>query len=402
MNDKGTALQSPRPSLTWPLMNNNIVRDDLDALIEFLRQDNPILTQSTNVRAFEREWSEWLGVKHSVFINSGSSANLLSIAAIRHLYGPGEVIVPTLTWVSDIAAVLHCGLSPVFVDIDPRTLGMDIDQVLSRITSKTRAVFLTHILGYNGLNQRLLEELERRNVSLIEDVCESPGATFNGRKAGTFGLMSNFSFYYAHHLTTIEGGMVCTNDDGLYEILRMLRSHGLVREASSDSVKNGYKSRHPDLNPDFIFAYPAWNVRSTELNAVMGRQQLKRLDENNRRRTENLHLFLEHLDPEKYRTDFATEGSSNCAFTLILRHADADLRERVEAALRSRGIEFRRGTSGGGNQLRQPYLRGLFGEKECLKYPQVEHVHFFGYYIGNYPGLDRESILELCAFLNGL
>jgi len=402
MNDKRTALQPPRPSLTWPLMNNNIVRDDLDALIEFLRQDNPILTQSTNVRAFEREWCEWLGVKHSVFVNSGSSANLLSIAAIRHLYGPGEVIVPTLTWVSDIAAVLHCGLSPVFVDIDPRTLGMDIDQVISRITSKTRAVFLTHILGYNALNQRLLEELERRNVSLIEDVCESHGATFNGRKAGTFGLMSNFSFYYAHHLTTIEGGMVCTNDDGLYEILRMLRSHGMVREASSDSVKNGYKSRHPDLNPDFIFAYPAWNVRSTELNAVMGRQQLKRLDENNRRRTENLHLFLEHLDSEKYRTDFATEGSSNYAFTLILRYGDADLRGRVESALRSRGIEFRRGTSGGGNQLRQPYLRGLFGEKECLKYPQVEHVHFFGYYIGNYPGLERESILELCALLNGL
>ena len=402
MNDKRTALQPPRPSLTWPLMNNNIVRDDLDALIEFLRQDNPILTQSTNVRAFEREWCEWLGVKHSVFVNSGSSANLLSIAAIRHLYGPGEVIVPTLTWVSDIAAVLHCGLSPVFVDIDPRTLGMDVDQVISRITPKTRAVFLTHILGYNALNQRLLEELERRNVSLIEDVCESHGATFNGRKAGTFGLMSNFSFYYAHHLTTIEGGMVCTNDDGLYEILRMLRSHGMVREASSDSVKNGYKSRHPDLNPDFIFAYPAWNVRSTELNAVMGRQQLKRLDENNRRRTENLHLFLEHLDSEKYRTDFATEGSSNYAFTLILRYGDADLRGRVESALRSRGIEFRRGTSGGGNQLRQPYLRGLFGEKECLKYPQVEHVHFFGYYIGNYPGLERESILELCALLNGL
>jgi CDP-6-deoxy-D-xylo-4-hexulose-3-dehydrase len=402
MNDNPTSRCSAQAPLVWPLMNNNIVREDLDALIDFLRQDNPILTQSANVRAFEREWSEWLGVKHSVFVNSGSSANLLSIAAIRHLYGPGEVIVPTLTWVSDIAAVLHCGLSPVFVDIDPRTLGMDIEQVIARLSSKTRAVFLTHILGYNALNQRLLDELERRNIPLLEDVCESHGATFQGRKLGTFGTMSNFSFYYAHHLTTIEGGMVCTNDDGLYEILRMLRSHGMVREASSSSVKNGYKSRHPDLNPDFIFAYPAWNVRSTELNAVMGRQQLKRLDENNRRRTENLLLFLEHLDPEKYRTDFATEGSSNYAFTLILRRPETAMRDRLEAALRAHGIEFRRGTSGGGNQLRQPYLRGLFGEKECLKYPHVEHVHFFGYYIGNYPGLERQSILELCALLNGL
>lgn len=403
MNDKrATLTPAAAPALTWPLMNNNIAREDLDALIDFLRQDNPILTQAANVRAFEREWSEWLGVKYSVFVNSGSSANLLSMAAIRHLHGPGEVIVPTLTWVSDISSVLHCGLTPVFVDINPRTLGMDIDQVLAKITPQTRAVFLTHILGYNALDRRLLEELERRNIPLIEDVCESHGATFEGRKVGSFGLMSNFSFYYAHHLTTIEGGMICTNDPGLYEVLRMLRSHGMVREATSEQVKAGYKSRHPDLNPDFIFAYPAWNVRSTELNAIMGRKQLPRLDDNNRRRTENLLLFLENLDPEKYQTDFATEGSSNYAFTLILKRPDDALRDRVEQALRARGIEFRRGTSGGGNQLRQPYLRPHFNEQECLRYPRVDHVHFYGYYIGNYPGLERQSILELCALLNGL
>src|SRR5205823_3123037 len=161
----------------------------------------------------EREWSDWLGVKHSVFVNSGSSANLLTLATLKELRGAGgEVIVPTITWVSDIAAVLHCGFDPVFVDIDPRTLGMDNEQVLAKITPRTRAVFLTHILGYNGLGQRLLDELDRRRIPLIEDVCEAHGATFNGHKLGTFGLISNFSFYYAHHLSTIEGGMVCTND----------------------------------------------------------------------------------------------------------------------------------------------------------------------------------------------
>ena len=131
----------------WPLMKNNIARADLDAVIEFLQQDNPILTQSTNVAAFEREWSAWLGVKHSVFVNSGSSANQITMAAVREHFGGGEIIVPTLTWVSDIASVLQNGFTPVFVDINPRTLGMDTRQVISKISRRTRAVFLTHVLG---------------------------------------------------------------------------------------------------------------------------------------------------------------------------------------------------------------------------------------------------------------
>ena len=151
------ALVTPVPARTvgpWPLMRNNITRADLDALIGFLQQPDPILTQSANVRAFEREWSEWVGVKYSVFVNSGSSANLLSMTSLRHLRGEGEVIVPTLTWVSDIASVLQCGFTPVFVDINPRTLGMNVDEVLAKITPRTRAVFLTHILGYNALDGR--------------------------------------------------------------------------------------------------------------------------------------------------------------------------------------------------------------------------------------------------------
>lgn len=389
-------------SLNWPLMRNNITRADLDAVIEFLKQDDPILTQSAQVRAFEQEWSEWLGVRYSVFVNSGSSANLATLAALRQKYGPGEIITPTLTWVSDVAAVIQCGFQPVFVDIDRRTLGMDIEQVLRKITPQTKAVFLTHILGYNALNQKLLDELEARGIPLIEDVCESYGATFKGRKLGTFGLVSNFSFYYAHHMSTIEGGMVSTNDPDLYEMVRMFRAHGMVRESTDDELKRFYREKHPDLNPDFIFAFPAYNMRSTEINAVMGRSQLKRLDENNKIRTRNLELFLNHLDPHKYFTDFETEGSCNYAFTLILKEPDQILYENVVKALREHGIEFRRGTSGGGNQLRQPYLKKIVGEDEYKKYPRVNHVHFFGFYIGNYPELEEEKILKLCALLNEL
>lgn len=388
--------------LDWPLMRNNITRDDLDAVIRFLSTPDPVLTQASQVQAFEREWSEWLGLPYSVFVNSGSSANLITMAALRRLRGPGQVIVPTLTWVSDIAAVLHCGFEPVFVDIDRRTLGMDNDQVLSRLTDSTRAVFISHILGYNSLTSGLLEELSRRNIPLVEDVCESYGATFIGGKLGTFGWASNFSFYYAHHLSTIEGGMISTADPDLYQTLRMLRSHGMVRESTSEALRKKHQAEHPDLNPDFIFAYPAYNVRSTEINAVIGRSQLEHLEDNNRIRRRNLDLFLRNLDPALYRTDFLTEGNCNYAFTLVLKKPDPGLCGRVMDLLRDHSVEFRRGTSGGGNQLRQPYLRERYPQLDPAAFPEVDHVHFYGLYIGNYPTLEERKILALCDLLNGL
>ena len=164
--------------------------------------------------------------------------------------------------------------------------------------------------------------------------------------------------------------MVCTGDPDLHEVFRMLRSHGMVRESSSAGLKERYRREHPDLNPDFIFAYPAYNVRSTELNAVLGRAQLKRLDRNNELRRRNLKLFLDNLDSAKYRTDFATEGSCNYAFTLVLREADPAFRDRVVDALRGHGVEFRRGTSGGGNQLRQPYLRSHPASRQSSDSPR--------------------------------
>jgi len=401
-----TPSTSPTPastkSLDWPLMRNNISRTDLDALIGFLQQDDPILTQSANVKAFEQEWADWVGVKHCVFVNSGASANLLTITALRELHGQGEVLVPTLTWVSDISSVLQNNLTPVFCDINPQTLGMDEDEILRKITPRTKAVFLTHVLGYNGLSPRLLRELEARKIPLIEDVCESHGATMNGKRLGSFGWASNFSFYYAHHLSTIEGGMVCTNDSHLYEVIRMLRSHGMVRESTSNSLKQAYQQQYPDCNPEFIFAFPAFNVRSTEVNAVIGRSQLKRLDENNQKRCDNLNLFLNNLDSSKYRTDFAVEGSCNYAFTLVLQNADPVLAQNVITALKANGVEYRRGLSGGGNMVRQPFLRKIVGENAWKDFPNVDHVHFYGWYLGNYPGLDQSKILKLCTLLNDL
>jgi len=387
--------------LDWPLMVNNIPREDLDCIIDFLKSD-PILTQSKNVREFEKEWSDWLGVKYSVFLNSGSSANVLTMAAMKHLYGAGEIILPPLTWVSDISSVMFAGFKPVFVDINPKTLCMDEDQVIAKLNENTKAVFITYTQGFNGLTDRLLQALEEKGIPLVEDVCESHGAKFKNKKLGSFGLVSNFSFYYAHHMSTIEGGMISTDDENLYQVCRMLRSHGMVRETTNESVKQSYSSSNPELNPEFIFAYPGYNMRNTEIGAVLGRNQLKRLDANNEKRCRHFKYFLDNLNSDKYQTDFDLEGSCNYAFNLVLKKPDFGFCGRVMARLKEAGVEFRRGSAGGGNQLRQPYLQSIVGKDEHKNYPVVEHIHFFGFYIGNYPDLIEERIKSLCDLLNSI
>jgi len=385
---------------SWPLMHNAILNQDRDELIKFLQEPNVRLTNGKMVRKFEKEWSNWLGVEYSVFVNSGSSANDLTMMALKEIYGSGEVIVPPLTWVSDISSVIRAGHVPVFVDINPNSLAMNSDSILRAITPRTKAVFLTHVLGLDGLTDDLLNELSSQKILLIEDVCESHGATHNGRKLGTFGWASNFSFYFAHHITTIEGGMISTNDSRVYDVLRMMRSHGLVREADSETTRKEYNLSYPDLNSEFIFAYASHNMRSTEINAVLGISQLKRLDNYIDQRRVNFEIFLSNLDSEIFQTDFKIEGNSNYALILILKIASMDLREKVEEILNRDGVEYRRGLAGGGNQLRQPYLRKLKGTPDPTKFPVTDHMHFYGWYIGNNPDLTPEIIMNLCKSLS--
>jgi len=389
-------------NVLYPLMKNNISRQDLDLLIEYLKEEDPMLTQSNNVAKFEKEWSKWLGIKYSVFVNSGASANFITIAIMKELYGKGEIIVPPLTWVSDIAAVLHNGFKPVFADIDPLNLCMSDEEIIKKINKKTKAVFLTHAQGFNGLTKKLINILKEKNIPLIEDVCESHGATFDNKKLGSYGLISNFSFYYAHHMSTIEGGMICTNNKDLYEMMRMFRSHGMVRESTDDRLKSKFKTRYPELNPSFIFAYPAFNMRNTEIGAIIGLNQLRRIERNNKKRNINLLTFLKNLDNTIFRTNFQLNGCSNYALPLILKNPDLKYRNFLEKKMLKAGIEFRRGNAGGGNQMRQPYLKDTVLKNEWNNFPQVEHIHHFAWYLGNYPDLELDKIIKLCKILNNV
>ena len=383
-----------------PLMSDNIDKSDINSVVEFLTQENiPKLTNGPKVLEFENAWGEWLGTKYNLMVNSGASANEITMLALNYLYGDGEIILPPLTWISDIASVLFSGYKPVFCDINLRNFSFDIEKLKSVITEKTKAIFVTHVLGINALTEELLQICKERNILLIEDVCESHGTTFKGEKVGNYGFVSNFSFYFAHHMSTIEGGMVCTNDYEFYQVCRSLRSHGMLREMTDDVMKEKVISQNPDLNKDFIFIRPSHNFRSTEINAVIGLSQLKKLDTNNQHRIKNFDLFIDKIDKNKYITEIELEGQCNYAFIVVLKEASFEKRNLVEKTLSENGIEFRRGLSGGGNQLRQPYFKSNF-EVNYDDFKNMEHVHNFGWYIGNYPTLETEKIERLVKIIN--
>lgn len=381
-------------------MQNNITSEDINALISFLKKKQ-ILTQGRMVKKFENQWSKWLGVRYSVFVNSGSSANLLSLQLLKIRYPKGgEVIVPPLTWSSDVASVLHCGFKPVFVDIDLNTLGMNTDKIIKKINKNTRAVFLSYIQGFNCLSFKLINFLKEKKIPLIEDVCESHGAKFKNKKLGSFGWTSNFSFYYAHHMSTIEGGMICTNDRLAYNNLLMLRSHGMIREMEDKNHQRKILKQNPSLNLKFIFQHAGYNLRNTEIGAILGISQLKRLNNNIKLRNRNLKLFIKNLDGNFFYKDFLFAGCSNYAFNVLLKQKNKKIFNKILKNLDKNGIEYRIGSAGGGNQLRQPYVKRLIRFKNFNNFKNVEHIHSYAFYIGNYPDLEKKDILFIVKKLN--
>lgn len=382
---------------TWPLINDNITQSDKEILSNFILNSNRF-TNGPKVKEFETAWSKWLGVKYSVMINSGASANYLQIAIAKHMKGTGEVIVPAMSWVSDCSSVLNLGMDLVLVDVDVHNFSMSVDALKAAITPDTKAIMLVHGLGFNAINDEIIRLARDNDIMLLEDVCESHGAEYNDRRVGTFGDMSCFSFYFGHHMTTIEGGVLCTDSEEIYELAKMFRSHGFTREASK-STQEHYKKTYPELNPLFTFAVPGFNIRSTELNAVLGLEQLKRLDDNIDARRHNFKIWLDHLDSNIFMTDFDITGNSNFALPLLMY--DNEYMAKICLILEQEGIEYRLGTIGGGSQANQPYVRNsnckIIGNLKNSNYIQSNAL-----YVGNHPELTTEQIINLCERLNNV
>jgi len=382
-------------SFFWPLINDNITEQDKVVMSDFILNSNRF-TNGPKVKEFEKAWSRWLGVEYSVFVNSGASANYIMMSIVKQMTDKREVIVPPIGWVSDIAPVVNLGMVPVFVDVDISNMAITAKNIREAITENTAAITLVHALGFNAINEEIVAIAKENNILLIEDCCESHGATFGGQKIGNFGDMSNFSFYFGHHITTIEGGMVCTNSEKIYDLAKLFRSHGMVREASNE-LQERYKRGYPDLNPLFTFAVPGYNMRNSEINAVLGLNQLDRLDHNIARRRENLEIWLAALNKDTFFVEFDTEGNSSFSLPLILRDKDKKLFDKICDLLTSERVEFRVGTAGGGNQARQPYLETykIVGSLE-----NSDHIHDYGLYIGNHTDLTRDKIEYICNKIN--
>ena len=389
----------------WPLINDNITISDRKVLSDFILS-NKRLTNGKKVIEFENIWSKWLGTKRSVMVNSGTSGNYISIAIVKELLGIGEVIVPPLGWVSDISSVTQLGMTPVFVDVSMDNLSITSENIKNAITDKTKAIVLVHCLGFNAINEEIIKIAKEKNILLIEDCCEAHGATFNGQKVGTFGDISIFSFYFGHHITTVEGGMISMNDEKIYELSKLFRSHGMTREVSNETQEE-YKNKYPNLNPLFTFAVAGFNMRSTELNAVLGIEQMNRIDSNVEKRRHNLKLWLDNLDKNKYIVEFDLEGNSNFALPLIMKPNYTDRLSinddfsGVCDILDLNGVEYRLGTSGGGNQSLQPYLE-KYEYRVVDELTNVNYVHSNSLYIGNHTDLNDEQIINLCKMLNNV
>ena len=383
----------------WQLINDSITDGDKKALTDFINTPNQRFTNGRKVKEFETAWSEYVGCDFSVFVNSGASANYIMASIMKEEKGVGEVIVSPLGWVSDVSPLVNLGFTPVFVDVSMENMSITLDNIKAAVTDKTVGVSLVHVLGFAAVTDEMKKFCDDNDLFFIEDCCESHGATYKGTKVGNFGDVSNFSFYFGHHITTIEGGMVCTNDERLYDYAKLFRSHGMTREASVQ-LQEQYERSRPDLNPLFTFAVPGYNMRNQELNAVLGLEQLKRLNYNCDKRRDNFKSWVDSLNSDKFFVDFHQNGNSNFALPLVLKEKDLELFEKCCILLEEQNVEYRVGTAGGGNQARQPYLDKYNFIAHDLS--NVDHIHDFGLYIGNHPELVDEDIVNLCKELNNL
>jgi len=358
--------------------------EEIEAIQRVIRSGN--LTMGREVKEFEQEFARYFGVRHGVMVNSGSSANLISTAALfykseRPLQRGDEAIVPAISWSTTYHPLQQYGLKLRFIDVERDTLNLDPSKLEAALTPQTRLVVAVSVLGNPAALDQIRNFTDRHGLYLLEDNCESADAELAGRKTGTFGQLNTFSFFYSHHVSTMEGGMVLTDDDELMQLLRSIRAHGWTRDLPPNSSL--FERRGSDHFEAYRFIIPGYNVRPLEISAAAGREQLKKLPAMTRQRRANLSLFqrLFSGDP-RFIIQRENGSSSSFSFTIIL-NAEMNIdRERVFAALREADIGFRMITG------------GCFPSHDTIRYfdydvvgrlDHAELAHNRGFFVGNHP-----------------
>jgi len=382
----------------WPLMKQTISVFDRMKMIGFIATTKQF-TNGKMVRKFEKEWSRWLGAKYSLFVSSGSTANSLLVEAIKEKYGLSndKVLVPACTWVTNVGPIIQSGLQPVFCDINTSNFSFLEEDLLAikEAHPDIKVIFVTHLLGFPANNEVYQKVFP--DAIIIDDVCESHGCVAqDGSKMGSQSIGATFSFYFGHHMTTIEGGMVCTNDRELYNIMRMKRSHGMARESE---YFDQYAQMYPDIDRSFLFMTDGYNFRNHEIPAVLGIAQLKRLDKMIRRRRENYEQYYGILmeNTNKFLPVGRNPGNSSFCFPFIARNVE--IKNRFRELLIQYGIEYRPVVSG--NLLRHPFLSDYRMALDKESY-NVDTVHDLGIYVGNNHFLDYRDIYVLVDIMKML
>jgi len=364
----------------WPLMPNIITLKDKYRLIKFILSTN-FFTSGKMVALFEREWSKWVGAKHSLFVSSGSTANFLLLSAVMEKYGiqkGDKVLVPACTWMTNVAPVFQLGLTPIFCDINFENFSFDEEQMM-KIKKKhpdIKIVFITHLLGYSAERERYQQIFP--DAILLDDVCESHGCkTKDSKRVGADTVGATFSYYFGHHMTTIEGGMVSTNDSELYDLMKMKRSHGMARNSIAFDA---YAKKYPHIEKSFLFVTDGYNFRNTELAAVLGLSQLEGLNNSISIRRKNFKRFVSILNKheDKFIPLTYDERNSNFSFPMIARTKETY--NKLKSELEKEGIEFR--PIVGGNLLRQPFLKGYTFATRKKQY-NADILNDLGVYVGN-------------------
>lgn len=366
--------------MRWPLMGETITFTDRLKMATFALTAKKF-TNGEKVKKFESRWNDWLGSRNSIYVSSGSTANFLLVAAMKEKYGlknGDKVLLPACTWVTNVAPIIQLGLEPIFCDINLQNFSFNITDVKSIAAKhKIKAIFVTHLLGFSGENEKLREIFP--DALIIDDVCESHGCLdTKGRKVGADSLGATFSFYFGHHMSTIEGGMVSSNDDDLYDLMRMKRSHGMARE----SINYGYyAAKNEQIDKSFLFMTDGYNFRNHEICAVLGLSQLKRLDTMIDRRRANYNRYVEIVNdyPNLFIPHRYEATNSSFCFPFICR--TISVMKAMKDAFSRNGIEYRPVVSG--NLMIQPFLRNKYKIAIPKDGYLVDVVQKQGVYIGN-------------------
>lgn len=382
------------------LAEQTISPEELAELATWLTT-NPWLTQGPLVREFEAGWARWLGMKHSVLVNSGSSANLLMYAALQAggRLKNRKVIVPAVSWATTVAPAMQLGFEPILCEADRSTFGLDLNHLETLLKKHQPAsVILVHVLGVPNDMQAVMNLKAQHEFLLMEDCCAAHGSRFDGRKVGTFGELSSFSFYYGHHMSTIEGGIVCCNSPELNDILLQLRSHGWAKDLSAEKEAQLVAKHKPiDFNRTFTFYLPGFNVRSTDLNAKIGLMQLGRLDAMIARRAENHRAYQKRISASPAFLCQKNDRAEISSISFAALCSSVAHRARVADALRANQIETR--PLGGGNMSRQPFWRERY---PVIDLPMADRIHQTSLQLPNHHLLSVEDVNHICDVVTGV